>query len=144
LPVPGGPTSRRNRDRLLHVQQRAGDRVDRLAVQLGRVDDLAVGELDRLADGIDVEVDLAGRRGAVEVAVGADVVDLPPGGSDRRGHACLLVRVFAMSKPGGRRNGADRCGVVCDVLAPTAEGVRCEYGGDLYGRAAVGASQRPR
>jgi hypothetical protein len=32
--------------RLLHVQQRAGDRVDRLAVQLGRVDELAVGKLE--------------------------------------------------------------------------------------------------
>ena len=42
------------------------------------------------AIGVDVEVDLAVRPGAVEVAVGADVVDLLPGGSDRGGHACLL------------------------------------------------------
>ena len=89
--------------RLLHVQQRAGDPVDRLAVQLGRVDHLAVGQLDRVGDRVDVEVDLAVRSGAVEVAVGADVVDLLPGGSDRRGHACLLVRVF------GGQCAAARC-----------------------------------
>jgi hypothetical protein len=59
-------------------------------VQLGRVDHLAVGQLDGVGDRVDVEVDLAVRSGAVEIAVGADVVDPLPCGSDRGGPECLL------------------------------------------------------
>jgi hypothetical protein len=59
-------------------------------------DHLAVGQLDRVGDRLDVEVDLAVRRGAVEVTVGADIVDALPGGSDRGGHACLLSCVFGV------------------------------------------------
>ena len=44
-------------------------------MQLGRVDHLALGQLDRVGDRLDVEVDFAVRRGAVDVAVGADIVD---------------------------------------------------------------------
>jgi hypothetical protein len=73
----------------VHVQQRAGDTVDRLAMQVGRVDHLALGQLDRVGDRLDVEVDLAVRRGA-------DIVDALPGGSDRGGHACLLSCVFGV------------------------------------------------
>jgi hypothetical protein len=36
------------------------------------------------------------RRGAVEVAVGADIVDALSGGSDHKGHACLLSCGFGV------------------------------------------------
>src|SRR6185503_14709381 len=96
---------------VLHVEQGAGELVDRLAVQAWRVDALAVGQLDRLGDRVEVEVRVGRAGGDVEVAVGADVVDVLAGSGDGRGHACLpsLLRGTGPGGPGwsGARSGAE-------------------------------------
>jgi hypothetical protein len=66
----------------VHVQQRAGDPVDGLAVQQRRVDPLAVREHDRFRRRLEIEPRLGATvRG--EVAVGGDLVDLVQGSVDR-------------------------------------------------------------
>ena len=62
--------------RIVHVEQRHGELIDRLAVQARRVDPFAVGQQDRLAWGGELE-----RRGRVgdEVSLGAHPVDLRQG-----------------------------------------------------------------
>ena len=80
------PQERRLR-RVVHVEQRQGELVDRLAVQARRVDPLAVGQQDRLARRLELE-----RRGWVggEVSLGGHPVDLRQGSGDCA-HARLLA-----------------------------------------------------
>ena len=54
--------------------------VDRLAVQHGRVDPPAVGQLDRVARPLEVAAARSGSGG--EIALGRDVVDRAEGGVD--------------------------------------------------------------
>ena len=83
---PDQPQERRLR-RLVHVEQREGELVDRLAVQARRVDPLAVRQQDRLARRLELE-----RRGWVggEVSLGGHPVDLRQGSGDCA-HARLLA-----------------------------------------------------
>ncbi len=80
------PQERRLR-RVVHVEQREGELVDRRAVQARRVDPLAVGQHDRLASGLELEWAVCLGN---EVPVGGHPVDLRQGSGDCA-HARLLA-----------------------------------------------------
>jgi hypothetical protein len=80
------PRERRLR-RVVHVEQRESELVDRLAVQTRRVDPFAVGQQDRIAWGGELE---RGGWFGHEVSLGGHPVDLRQGSGDCA-HARLLA-----------------------------------------------------
>ena len=110
------PQERRLR-RVVHVEQRHGELVDRLAVQARWVDPLAVGQQDRLAGRLELE-----RRGGVgdEVSLGGHPVDLRQGGGDCAHALLLLVSVDRDGAGAGSGAGARAC-FVCFVGRSAAE-----------------------
>jgi hypothetical protein len=85
---PGQPQERRL-GRVVHVEERAGELVDRLAVKPRRVDPLPVREQDRLAERLELEQPVVPARGG-QVALVGGPVDLVKGSVDRAHERGLL------------------------------------------------------